>query len=570
MRAVPQPINPLPDGFYYDEKTHWLMRNGIDNNPPYRVCSWLQVEARTRDTSGSNYGYLLHWVDDDNKPKRWAMPAEMLASDGTQYRRILLMKGLKINCTVKARQSLTYFIQRMGELIQKQVYSVSHIGWHQTSFVHPQVTFKPQFSKDEFVLQTMTSTIGMGRQGSSELWCNSIGKYCQHNTVLNLGICVALASPLLRLCSMDGFGIHLAGDSSIGKTAAMYPALSIWGKPSRLCNTWRSTANGLEGTALMFNDCLLALDEIGEVDAKEIGGIAYMLANGEGKNRLKDTCETRLPPRWKLVFLSTGEVTIEHLMASVGKNIKAGQQVRVIDLQADAGMDMGIFEQTYDQKPAEFADYLKQQSEGCYGCISYDWLNELVNRQNEVSPFYHEIRNRFNHDIPKEADGQVMRVANKFALLAAAGELAIKWNILDWQTDSCFYSCRKLFFKWLDSRGGVNSGEDLQAIERVRSFIQQYASSRFAVLKTGWSCEVQNCVGVIDARPEYSTEEVYCFYAKGWREVLNGLNASRAARALANAGYLLTDTDKLQKKVKLKDGTRPRMYCVKKSILNEH
>ncbi len=110
-----------------------------------------------------------------------------------------------------------------------------------------------------------------------------------------------------------------------------------------------------------------------------------------------------------------------------------------------------------------------------------------MNRQNEVSSFYHEIRSRFNCDIPKEADGQVLRVANKFALLAAAGELAIKWNILDWQTDACFYSCRKLFFKWLDSRGGVNSEEDLQAIERVRSFIEQYASSRFALLKTGWS-----------------------------------------------------------------------------------
>ncbi|RLV58312.1 DUF927 domain-containing protein [Parashewanella curva] len=560
----------LPSDFYYDENTKWLMRQGSDNNPAYRVCSWLQVEARTRDTTGSNYGYLLHWVDDDNRPKRWAMPAELLASDGSQYRRILLMKGLKISSTVKARQSLTYFIQRMGELVQKRVYSVPHIGWHQKSFVHPQLTFKPQFSKDEFVLQTMSATVGMSRQGSSQSWKNNIGKYCQHNSILNLGICAALASPLLRLCSSDGFGIHLTGDSSIGKTAALFPALSVWGRPSQLCNTWRSTANGLEGTALMFNDCLLALDEIGEIDPREIGSIAYMLANGEGKNRLKDSCETRRPPRWKLVFLSTGEVTLEHLMASVGKNIKAGQQVRVIDLQADAGLDMGIFEETYGMKPAEFADHLKRQSEGCYGFISYEWLNELVNRQSEVSPFCHEIRNRFHCDIPKHADGQVLRVANKFALLAAAGKLAIKWNILDWEANACFYACRKLFFKWLDGRGGANSGEELQAIERVRSFIQQYGTSRFITLKPTWNNVVQNCVGVIDNRHQYSTEDVYCFHGEGWREVLKGLDSKRAARALANAGYLISDTDKLQKKMKLPDGSRPRLYCVKKSILNEH
>ncbi len=277
MRIVPQPINPLPDEFYYDEKTKWLMRRGADNNPSYRVCSWLQVEARTRDVSGSNYGYLLHWLDDDNRPKRWAMPAELLASDGSQYRRTLLMKGVKISSTSKARQALTYFIQRMGELVQKRAYSVAHIGWHQRCFVHPLMTFKPQFSKDEFVLQSLNPAAGMARQGGSELWRDSVGKYCQHNSVLNLGICAALAAPLLRLCSGDGFGIHLVGASSIGKTAALFPALSIWGKPSQLSNTWRSTGNGLEGTAAMYNDCLLALDEIGEVDPKEIGSIAYML-----------------------------------------------------------------------------------------------------------------------------------------------------------------------------------------------------------------------------------------------------------------------------------------------------
>ncbi len=294
-----------------------------------------------------------------------------------------------------------------------------------------------------------------------------------------------------------------------------------------------------------------------------------MLSNGEGKNRLNDNCEVRQKPKWKLVFLSTGEMTVDHLLASIGKQIKAGQQVRIIDLQADVGKGMGIFDETYEMNPADFADYLKRQSESCYGCISFDWLNELVNRQSEVSPFCQEIRREFHRDIPKGADGQVLRVASKFALLAAAGELAIQWKILDWQPGVCVKSCSQLFLKWLENRGGINAGEDLQAIARIRTFIQQFSESRFSPIESVLTTHINNRIGWIDNRKNTTEENVYCFYTAGWREVLHGLNADRAARALASAGYLLTDTDKLQRKVKLPDGTRPRMYCVKQDILND-
>lgn len=48
-------------------------------------------------------------------------------------------------------------------------------------------------------------------------------------------------------------------------------------------HTWRATGNALEGTASRRNDATLMLDEIREVDGREAGNIAYMLANGEAK-----------------------------------------------------------------------------------------------------------------------------------------------------------------------------------------------------------------------------------------------------------------------------------------------
>lgn len=40
----------------------------------------------------------------------------------------------------------------------------------------------------------------------------------------------ATAAPLLHLFGVGGFGLHLDGASSTGKTAALYPALSMWGE----------------------------------------------------------------------------------------------------------------------------------------------------------------------------------------------------------------------------------------------------------------------------------------------------------------------------------------------------
>ncbi|WP_457589305.1 DUF927 domain-containing protein, partial [Legionella pneumophila] len=49
------------------------------------------------------------------------------------------------------------------------------------------------------------------------------------------------------------------------------------------CRLWRSTTNGLEGLAALHNDGLLILDELSQMDPREAGEAAYLLANGQGK-----------------------------------------------------------------------------------------------------------------------------------------------------------------------------------------------------------------------------------------------------------------------------------------------
>ena len=108
--------------------------------------------------------------------------------------------------------------------------------------------------------------------------------------------------------------------------------------------------------------------------------------------------------------------------------------------------------------------------------------------------------------------------------------------------------------------------EDQQAIRQVRSFIEQHGESRFTPKQIGYSSQVRQRAGWIDVT---GPQTLYLFYPTGWREATEGLSPDRAAKALIAAGYLIPDGNRPQRKVSLPDNTRPRMYCVKGSILDD-
>lgn len=61
-------------------------------------------------------------------------------------------------------------------------------------------------------------------------------------------------------------------------------AASVWDEPDFVCS-WSAAAKGLEGIAVKRNDICLILDEVDEASPYEKDKIAYMLSNGQGKQR---------------------------------------------------------------------------------------------------------------------------------------------------------------------------------------------------------------------------------------------------------------------------------------------
>lgn len=127
------------------------------------------------------------------------------------------------------------------------------------------------------------------------------------NSRLVFAIATAFAPSLAKLAGEDSGGFHFRGASSSGKSTALKVAASVWGNLKSYCRLWRSTSNGLEGLAALHNDGLLIFDELSQIDPREAGEAAYLLANGQGKTRASKTGAAKQSASWSLIFLSAGE-----------------------------------------------------------------------------------------------------------------------------------------------------------------------------------------------------------------------------------------------------------------------
>lgn len=339
--------------------------------------------------------------------------------------------------------------------------------------------------KERVVLQMDGSTLsGYEQSGTLDAWRELVAKPCAGNSRLVLGISAAFAAPLLTPLDQQSFTIHTRGASSIGKTSMQRVGKSVSGSPQSM-HTWRATASALENVAALHNDNLLCLDEIGEADPKEVGATAYMLNNGQGKLRQTRNITLRPVLRWRLVCLSTGELSLADMLAQVKQRMKAGQAVRVIDLPADAGQGFGLFERLPDGigSGREFADQLKEATHQQHGMAFRAYLKQLVQDMPTHLKTVKDYREQWKESyLPAAADSQVGRVADSFATLAAAGELATDFGLTGWPKGEAGEGIARCFEAWIEARGGTGNQEEADILAYVRNHFEANGSAQYAYI----------------------------------------------------------------------------------------
>ena len=237
-----------------------------------------------------------------------------------------------------------------------------------------------------------------------------------------------------------------------------------------------------------------------------------------------------------MLFLSTGEMSLSDKLAEDrGRRATAGQEVRVTDVEADAGAGLGIFDELHGfNRASDLADHLGTASKRNYGHPARHFLRQITA---DIEGTRHQVNAQIaewlQDHCPPGADGQVGRVAKRFALIAAAGELAIASKILPWSPGEAKMAAARCFEDCLAARGGIELAEVRRGIGQVRAFIERHAT-RFA----DWvfpSTQVRDCAGY---RKKQDGRLDHLFYVEAFREACAGLDHTLVARALAERGML--------------------------------
>ena len=503
---------------------------------PRWVCSSLKVLAMTRDAKSGEWGRLLEWHDADNVRHQWAMPLELLQGDGSDVRRELVRLGLSIGPGKAARDLLSCFLQVWP--VKGRARCVEWLGWHGSVYVTPTESIG---GDDEIVVFQNPQALqpAFAVSGTAEEWRDSVAALALGNSRLVFALSAAFAGALADVVGEDSGGFHLRGGSSSGKSTALKAAASVWGDPSTYPRLWRATANGLEGLAALHNDGLLILDELSQIDPKEAGEAAYLLANGQGKARASRTGAARQSARWRLLFLSAGEESLTALMARAGRKANAGQEIRLADIEADAGAGMGAFEVLHDQRsPAALALAVKDAAIRYHGAAGLTWLRCIVADRAKLADFITDGIKQFVEECaPSSAAGQVLRVARRFALVAVAGELATRYDLTGWPEGEAINAARKCFSVWLESFGGTGNREERAMLEQVRAFFEAHGASRFEDVKSTTDQRIPNRAGFY--RTDANGAREFMVLPEAFkRDVCQGFDVKTVTATLLKAGWL--------------------------------
>jgi uncharacterized protein (DUF927 family) len=565
---------PYPYGFKMLDRGLVWSDPSDEEKPEVVVAGKFEVVAESRDEAGWSWGVLLRWSDPDGRVREWAMPRSVLAGDGTEVRRSLLDGGLYVGAGTKARNLLTQFLT--GVHVEQRAKAVSSIGWYGSAYVLPDGAIG-RTGGERSILQTSGSFEHcFFEKGTLADWQQNVSRYAVGNSRLALAISMAFAAAIVGPCGAESGGIHLRGPSSSGKSTTLAMAGSVWGGGDRkgYVKSWRSTSNGLEAVAAAHNDALLCLDELAQVSAKEAGEVAYMLSNGSGRTRASRDTTLRKTAKWRLLFLSSGEIGLSDKIAEDvrGRRATAGQHVRVIDVPADTGIH-GVFENLHDFPDAGcFARHLVAAARESYGVAARAFINEIAGRLEELrQAIANAVPEFIAQNCPRGSDGQVERVAGRFGLIAAAGEIATAAGITNWQSGEAITAAKTCFEAWLMNRGGVEAAEVREGINAVRAFLSAHVNSRFLDAWNGNATEkLTNLAGF---RKKCEDGDGWDFFVttEAWPEVAAGFDAKALAAVLAERGLLsLPDSGPHRaKKLRIPGYGQRRVYHILSSIM-EH
>lgn len=473
------PMTPRP---YYECTRQGVFYIAVEtdkegNNPtfkaPMRLSDEIALIGQGVDDAGQYYR-VISWQDSMTRQRKTeAIPMSEIGNNWSKLQGM----GIAILANRRKRELLADYLQTEG---QKTKYTITRqSGWvSKQAYVLPNSEIISHSAQTERVIYygDKSQAKGFNASGTLEDWKTHVASYMADNSRLCLAVGTALAAPLVSLLGLESGGFHLFGDSRDGKSTANNVALSVWGNPEVLKVSWSGTGLGFSNLANARNDGFLSLDEIGQAIPHHASKTVYQIFNGISKAQGAAEGGNREIQRWNTLVLSNGEKPLDVFFQATKTDWNAGQAARLPSVESNAGKGFGLFDTLHGLPTgAILSEHLKQAINQYHGTAGKAFVSALLEHSNALDEA-RQIMAKFMATLP-DVNGQSRTVAMRFALVAAALELAAQYGVTGLEQDTAIPAIKQCFNAWLEREGGTGKFEDRKIMENATAFMQQFASS---------------------------------------------------------------------------------------------
>jgi uncharacterized protein (DUF927 family) len=538
--------------------------------------------ALSRDTTVLRNWQHHYLITDETGEFPVSIGTEKLSKDAGSAIGLLIKRGVHVVESKEARQHLAVFLRYKP---RARIIRAPRTGWFEVRrgtwvFVLPDGTLGD--ARITVVLDNATHKrdggYGFRRSGSGEEWRERIAKPLAGNSNVVLAVGTFLAAPLLRWAEEPGGGFHFHGPAKVGKTLVGAVGQSVYGKPyapgagaDAFGYTWESTANRIGERAVLRSDVGLYLDEIGIGDQRAIATTVYKLAGGLDKGRWGQAEQD-----FNILFLSTGELSLVEFLP----NARPGQLIRMVDIPAVVQSE-SAFEKISASEIADAGRQYYSATREYHGTAGHDWLQHLVALgPKQIKGELKRLRAAWSAlpqvmETTSRAHPQVVSVINRFALVAAALNMASVAGVVPWsvaEIDAAIIACMQ---RWLRQRGNIDTaGELLREIKRRWQMFAATVSDHFIHIDVkdrrlvAASVADQRKMDMADRFDGYIKGEHVLVTPEAWHRLWAGLDTDAVKKRLRETGLLIADPNDPLSLQKFKSKTPPsRFYVLAKAVI---
>jgi putative DNA primase/helicase len=444
-----------------------------------RKCKKVKLVAVAEDEAKGEFLAIIEFRDIDGKYRQLTVPRSDL-DDLRSLGKTLTNAGCYLSIKEERTESVLAHLAQSARNAERWQFA-ARTGWyhgHRQFVGHQGLVGKargdrlikaPRKYPAEHIWRVTT-------HGTHKKWVERVAKPAQHSSRMVLGICAALAAPLLDFAHLNSFGILLHGPGKAGKSTLLVVAGSVIGFASEpdLPN-FRSTDAALGEIPASFNDMLCPINELGLLKGgtkerdERIRDLSYGLAEGRGTTYSKHAPinKSNASNEWRSIVLASGEEASEDISEAAGHTRAVGAAIRWIDLSAIRGNAKDIFDLYPEEIDAEDRIVWVQQRcaalrKSCrrYRGVAFrHFISKVINQRKLIKP---DILNLMDEFIRKVADKDdhlaVRHLATCFALIAAAGRLGVRVGTVPW-TERFVIKCIARCYR--DARRGIRTESDL-------------------------------------------------------------------------------------------------------------